>query len=99
MRNLELNYENVLPFISEDEINQYSQRVKDNHNKLHNKTGKGSEFTDWITYPINYDKEEYARLKKSVEYIKANADALIVLGIGGSYLGARAVIEALTPIF
>ena len=99
MRNLELNYENVLPFISEDEINQYSQRVKDNHNKLHNKTGKGSEFTDWITYPINYDKEEYARLKKSVEYINANADALIVLGIGGSYLGARAVIEALTPIF
>jgi len=99
MRNLELNYENVLPFISEDEINQYAQRVKDNHNKLHNKTGKGAEFTDWITYPMNYDKGEYARLKKSVEYIKANADALIVLGIGGSYLGARAVIEALTPIF
>lgn len=62
---------------------------------LHNKTGAGNDFLGWVTLPTDYDKEEFGRIKKAAEYIKDNADILIVIGIGGSYLGARAVIECL----
>ena len=62
---------------------------------LANKTGEGNDFLGWVTLPTDYDKEEFARIKKAADYIKNNADVLIVIGIGGSYLGARAVIEAL----
>lgn len=65
-------------------------------NTLHSKTGAGNDFLGWVTLPTDYDKEEFDRIKKASEYIKENADILIVIGIGGSYLGARAVIEALT---
>lgn len=61
---------------------------------LMSKTGEGNDFLGWVDLPTNYDKEEFDRIKKSAEYIKKNADVLIVIGIGGSYLGARAVIEA-----
>ena len=61
---------------------------------LMSKTGEGNDFLGWIELPTNYDKEEFDRIKKSAEYIKKNADVLIVIGIGGSYLGARAVVEA-----
>lgn len=62
---------------------------------LHNKSGAGSDFLGWVDLPENYDKEEFARIKKAAAYIRENCDVLIVIGIGGSYLGARAVIEAL----
>ncbi len=62
---------------------------------LMSKTGEGNDFLGWIDLPTNYDKDEFDRIKKSAEYIKKNADVLIVIGIGGSYLGARAVIEAI----
>ena len=61
---------------------------------LMSKTGEGNDFLGWIDLPTNYDKKEFDRIKKSAEYIKKNADVLIVIGIGGSYLGARAVVEA-----
>ena len=61
---------------------------------LMSKTGEGNDFLGWIDLPTNSDKEEFDRIKKSAEYIKKNADVLIVIGIGGSYLGARAVVEA-----
>lgn len=61
---------------------------------LMSKSGEGNDFLGWIDLPANYDKKEFDRIKKSAEYIKKNADVLIVIGIGGSYLGARAVIEA-----
>lgn len=61
---------------------------------LMSKTGEGNDFLGWIDLPTTYDKEEFDRIKKSAEYIKKNADVLIVIGIGGSYLGARAVVEA-----
>lgn len=62
---------------------------------LNNKTGEGNDFLGWTTLPTDYDKEEFARIKVAADYIKNNADVLIVIGIGGSYLGARAVIEAI----
>ena len=60
---------------------------------LHNGTGAGSDFTGWLTWPDNYDREEYERIKKSAEKIRNDSQVLVVIGIGGSYLGARAVIE------
>ncbi len=64
-------------------------------NKVYDKSGEGSDFLGWVTLPVDYDKEEFQRIKKAADFIKKNADVLIVIGIGGSYLGARAVIEAL----
>ena len=62
---------------------------------LVNGTGTGNDFTGWVNLPVDYDKEEFARIQKAAEKIKANSKALVVIGIGGSYLGARAVIELL----
>jgi glucose-6-phosphate isomerase len=66
---------------------------------LHEKTGAGNDFLGWIDLPVNYDKEEFSRIKKAAEKIKSDSDILIVIGIGGSYLGARACIEALGHTF
>ena len=66
---------------------------------LHEKTGAGNDFLGWIDLPVDYDHEEFDRIKKAAEKIKADSDVLIVIGIGGSYLGARACIEALTHTF
>ena len=67
--------------------------------KLHNKTGAGNDFLGWLDLPVNYDKEEFAKIKKASEKIKSDSEVLVVIGIGGSYLGARAVIECLSHSF
>lgn len=82
--------------VTSQDISNLAPQAVDALNKLHNKTGAGNDFLGWVTLPTDYDKEEFDRIKKASEYIKKNADVLIVIGIGGSYLGARAVIEALT---
>src|SRR5690625_5032089 len=73
--------------------------VETAHHALHDKTGAGSDFLGWIDLPTNYDKEEFERIKETAEKIKENSDILLVIGIGGSYLGARAAIEMLTHSF
>lgn len=82
--------------VTSQDITNLAPQAVNAINKLHNKTGAGNDFLGWVTLPTDYDKEEFDRIKKASEYIKKNADVLIVIGIGGSYLGARAVIEALT---
>ena len=82
-------------FVSDKDISDMSARAVQAMNTLHAKTGEGNDFLGWVTLPTDYDKEEFARIKTASEYIKKNCDILIVIGIGGSYLGARAVIEAL----
>lgn len=86
-------------FLSEYEINYFEGYVKQAHEMLHGKTGPGSDFLGWVDLPLNYDKEEFARIKKSAEKIKSDSEVLIVIGIGGSYLGARAAIEMLSHSF
>jgi len=81
--------------IRKEDLMSYEKCVLDAYQSLLNKSGKGSEFTGWINLPENYDKEEFLRIKKTAEKIKRDSDVLIVIGIGGSYLGARAVIEFL----
>lgn len=82
--------------VTSQDITNLAPQAVNAINKLHNKTGAGNDFLGWVTLPTDYDKEEFDRIKKASGYIKKNADVLIVIGIGGSYLGARAVIEALT---
>ncbi|MGN0443681.1 MAG: glucose-6-phosphate isomerase [Acutalibacteraceae bacterium] len=80
-------------FVSEELLSQCTQKVKEADAVLEGRNGKGSEMLGWVDLPVDYDKEEFDRIKKAAEKIKKDSDVLIVIGIGGSYLGARAVIE------
>lgn len=94
---MKINFNNVL--INNDEINKYEDMVKDIHNKLHDNCNSQDNFMGWLDLPINYDKEELEQIKICAEKVKNNSKYLLVIGIGGSYLGARAVIESLTSTF
>ena len=83
-------------FIGEQEYQGVAEQVKAAHAALHNGTGLGNDFIGWLDLPTNYDKEEFARIKAAAEKIKKDTDVFVVIGIGGSYLGARAAIEFLT---
>ena len=94
---VKFNFENSS--IEEKVINTYAEKVVAIHNELHEKANDEKEFLGWIELPTNYDKEEFARIKKAAKKIQKDSDVLVVIGIGGSYLGARAVIDALTHSF
>ena len=90
---LKLNDKYVKSFITDDELNAMAGAVADAHQKIQDKSGEGSDFLGWVDLPVNYDKEEFDRIKKAADKIKSDSKALVVIGIGGSYLGARAAIE------
>ena len=90
---LKLNDKYVKSFITDDELNAMAGAVADAHQKIEDKSGEGSNFLGWVDLPVNYDKEEFERIKVAAEKIKNDSKALVVIGIGGSYLGARAAIE------
>ncbi len=96
---LTLDLKSTRDYIKDHEVNALTDAVKAAHNALHNGTGLGSDFLGWVDLPINYDKEEFERIKKAAEKIRKNSEVLIVIGIGGSYLGARAAIEMLNHSF
>lgn len=98
-RGLTLDLSKTMPYLNQHEVEQLQPMVTAAHNVLHEKTGAGSEFLGWLDLPVTYDKEEFARIQKAAEKIKNNSEAVIVIGIGGSYLGARAAIEMLTHTF
>lgn len=77
----------------------YEERVKQINKMINEKTGAGNDFLGWTTWPTDYDKEEFIRIKKAAKEIRDNYDVLVVAGIGGSYLGARCAIEALRGLF
>lgn len=93
MPNIKLNYKYV--GIKDGKITENSDVVEEIHDELEEKSKNEEEFLGWLHLPTNYDKKEFERIKKSAEKIKKDSDILLVIGIGGSYLGARAVIEAL----
>ena len=95
MSKITFDYSKAAGFISEEEISYMSKLAEDAKEQLVSKTGAGNDFTGWIDLPENYDKEEFARIKKSAEKIQSDSEVLVVIGIGGSYLGARAAIEFL----
>ena len=97
MSNIKLDIENTK--ISMKEIMKYSEKVENIHKELHEKSENKNEFLGLLTLPTNYDKEEFERIKKSAEKIRKDSKVFLCIGIGGSYLGARAVIESLTHTF
>lgn len=96
---IKLSYYDKSDILSEAKIDKYSEKVSDFHNKLHSKTGKGSQFLGWLDLPKNYDRDEVESIKQVALKIRRDSDVLIVIGIGGSYLGARAAIEFIKSPF
>ncbi len=94
-----LDTTNVLSFINESQIANMEPQVKLAHDMLHKKNGPGSDFLGWLDLPSNYDREEFSRIRKAALKIRKDSDVLLVIGIGGSYLGARAAIELLSHSF
>ena len=86
-------YKNAQKFIGDHEVESIKPAVLDAAKRLKEKIGDGKDFLGWIDLPVNYDKEEFARIKKAAEKIRNDSDILFVIGIGGSYLGARAAID------
>ena len=97
MAEISLNLKNS--GITMKSIMEYKEQVENIHKDLHRRANDEKDFVGWLELPTNYDKEEFKRIKKAAKKIKKESDVLLVIGIGGSYLGARAVIEALTSTF
>ncbi len=92
---LDLSYSGI----TEKEIMKYEKEVKEIYNKLNESSEDENKFVGWLKLPENYDKKEFERIKKAAKRIRKNSEVFVVIGIGGSYLGARAVIESLTSNF
>ena len=94
-----LNTKHLSGFISEEEYAAIYPQVEAAHKQLEAKSGPGNDFLGWMYLPRDYDKEEFARIKAAAKKIREDSDVLVVAGIGGSYLGARAVVEAVKGQF
>ena len=94
MLKLDLSYAKL-----NEDINSYQEKVSEAHKWLREKTGKGNDFVGWVEWPNDYDKEEFDRILKVSEKLKGKYDVLLVCGIGGSYLGARAANEMIRGLY
>lgn len=99
MANISLDYSKTLGVIKKEEIKYIENQILNAHGMLHNKSGQGNDFLGWVNLPMDYDKDEFLRIESAAERIKKQCDAFVVIGIGGSYLGARAAIETLNHSF
>lgn len=99
MTHISFSYEEASHFINPNELNNLSTFVEQSHNALHEQTGPGHEFLGWLNLPHTYDQDEFLRIKQVAQQIIEDTDVLLVIGIGGSYLGARAAINMLTHSF
>lgn len=99
MVHVRFDYSKALSFFGEHEMTYLQDAVKVAHHSLHEKTGQGNDFLGWVDLPTNFDQEEFARIKKAAAKIQGHSDVLVVIGIGGSYLGARAAIDMLQHSF
>ena len=97
MLNLKLNLKNT--GIDQKSIMKYKEKVEQIHQELHKRVNDEKDFVGWIDLPTKYDKKEFKRIKEAAVRIQDDSEVLVVIGIGGSYLGARAVIESLTNTF
>ena len=93
------DYSKTAGFISAEEVKNMKAGVECAKEVLTSRTGAGNDFLGWIDLPVDYDKDEFARIKKAAAKIQSDSDVLLVIGIGGSYLGARAAIEFLRHSF
>ena len=96
---LELNITQIFGTVTKDELYSYRQKITEANNMLYQRTGKGSEFLGWLDLPSNISKDEISQIKDCASSLAGKSDIIVVIGIGGSYLGARAVIDALSNNF
>jgi glucose-6-phosphate isomerase len=96
---IKFSYNYASDFLRDNDITGITPAVYAAHDTVNNKDGLGNDFLGWVNLPNDYDKEEFDRIKKAAEKIKSDTDVLIVIGIGGSYLGARAAIEFLKGLW
>ncbi len=90
----------VQGFVAEDELSKISHIAEASFGLVRNGTGAGSDFLKWLDLPVNYDREEFTRIKKTAKKIQKSCDVFVVIGIGGSYLGTRAAIEFIrSPLY
>lgn len=99
MEQLKLNIEKAFDFVSKEQVFNYKSEIEKHNKALHDKTGKGNDFVGWVDLPASVNDADLKDLETTTEKIKANSEVLVVVGIGGSYLGARAVIDALSHSF
>ena len=99
VKEVTFDYSKTAGVISAEEMANFKTTVMSAKETLLSKTGAGSDFLGWIDLPVDYDKDEFARIKKAAAKIQSDSDVLLVVGIGGSYLGARAAIEFLSHSF
>ena len=99
MSKVTCDYSKAAPFIKDHEVDSMKKLAEDAKELLVSKTGAGNDFLGWIDLPVDYDKDEFARIKKAAAKIQSDSEVLLVIGIGGSYLGARAAIEFLRHSF
>ena len=93
------NGKHLAKFIRPEEYDTIFPQVELAHQQLESRSGAGNDFLGWLDLPVNYDKEEFARMKEAAKKIREDSDVLLVAGIGGSYLGARAVVEAVKGLY
>lgn len=98
-KNITFLYDKAKDFISQEEIDNVSAQVSAAHKAINEKSGPGSDFLGWVDLPVDYDKEEFERIEKAAAKIRKDSDVLVVIGIGGSYLGAKAAIDFVTGPF
>lgn len=98
-KELSLNLSKTAPYIEAEEMKLIDSQVQAAHNLLHKGTGAGSDYLGWVELPVKYDTKEFQAIKKAAQEIRETSEALVVIGIGGSYLGARAAIEMLSHSF
>jgi glucose-6-phosphate isomerase len=98
-KTISIDYSYARPFIEQEEIFKLQPHILQAHEMLHQKTGVGNDYVGWVDWPVSYDQAEYAKIKQAAAKIIAQSDVLLVIGIGGSYLGAKAALEMLTHTF
>ncbi|WP_284141464.1 MULTISPECIES: glucose-6-phosphate isomerase [unclassified Virgibacillus] len=99
MTHIQFSYSNAAPFLNDQELDYLQPFIQAAHQSLHQKTGAGNDFLGWLQLPESYDRAEFIRIQKCAEKIQKDSDILLVIGIGGSYLGARAALEMLNHSF
>ncbi len=99
MSELKVNLNNILDFVSKEEVNSFKSKIEKSQSLLENKTGKGNDFLGWLSLPSNIPSKQISEIEKIAEEFRTKSDIVVVIGIGGSYLGSKAVIEALGDSF
>ncbi len=99
MKHLQIDLKNTLPFINQEKFDAYKSQINNQEEKIKNKTGKGNDFLGWVDLPKNISNQQISKINETANNLSKTSDVVVVIGIGGSYLGAKAVIEALSGQF